>query len=266
MISFQDYSPGAPFVGEGVKWVGLKHFVNFVSSKYFYRILRNTLVLNSLNLIFGFTAPIIFALLANEVKRPKIKKLVQTASYLPYFISSVVVAGMVISFISTDGIVNQIVQMLGFARQSFRTDSSKFPIIYTITNVWKNFGFGSILYFSTLSSIDPALYESASIDGAGRFKQMWHISLPGLKNVIAITLILQIGSILSTNTELILLLYLPATYETADVIGTYIYRLGIEGGQFSYTTAVGLFMSLIGFLLTFFANKISNKLTGYGMW
>ncbi len=266
VISFQDYSPGAPFVGEGVKWVGLKHFVNFVSSKYFYRILRNTLVLNSLNLIFGFTAPIIFALLANEVKRPKIKKLVQTASYLPYFISSVVVAGMVISFISTDGIVNQIVQMLGFARQSFRTDSSKFPIIYTITNVWKNFGFGSILYFSTLSSIDPALYESASIDGAGRFKQMWHISLPGLKNVIAITLILQIGSILSTNTELILLLYLPATYETADVIGTYIYRLGIEGGQFSYTTAVGLFMSLIGFLLTFFANKISNKLTGYGMW
>lgn len=266
IISFQNYTPGSPFVGPNVNWVGFKHFIQFVSGKYFWRLIRNTLVLNGLNLLFGFTLPILFAVLVNEVKNLRFKKVVQTASYLPYFISNVVVAGMVISFTGTDGIVNYLITSLGGTAQSFRTDPSAFPTIYTICNVWKNFGFGSILYISTLSSIDPTLYESARMDGAGRIRQMWHITLPGLKNVIAINFILQIGSILATNSDLILLLYTPATYETADVIGTYIYRLGIEGGQFSYTAAVGLFMSVIGFILTFIANKVSNRVADYGLW
>lgn len=266
VIAFQNYSPGSPFIGPNVDWVGFKHFVQFVTGKYFWRLIRNTLVLNGLNLLFGFTLPIIFALLVNEVRIMRFKKIVQTASYLPYFISSVVVAGMMISFIGTDGLVNQLITSAGGTAQNFRTEPKAFPAIYTICNVWKNFGFGSILYISTLSSIDPTLYEAARLDGAGRLRQMWHITLPGLKNVIAINFILQIGSILATNSELILLLYSTSTYETADVIGTYIYRLGIEGGQFSYTAAVGLFMSVIGFIMTFFANKVSNRVADYGLW
>lgn len=266
VIAFQDYTPGSPFIGSDATWVGLKHFVQFINGKFFWRIIRNTLVLNGLNLVFGYTAPILFAVLINEVKNMRFKKLSQTASYLPYFISNVVVAGMALSFLSTNGIVNQLITLLGGTPQSFQTEPNMFPAIYTIVNVWKGFGFGSILYISTLSSIDPALYESARLDGAGRIQQMWYITFPGLKNVMAINLIMQVGSILSTNSDLILLLYSPSIYETSDVIGTYIYRMGIEGGKFSYTTAVGLFMSIIGFILTFFANKVSNRVAGYGLW
>lgn len=266
VIAFQNYAPGSPFIGPDVQWVGLKHFQTFVQSKYFSRILGNTVRLSVLNLVFGFWVPILFALLVNEVRVHRFKKFVQTASYMPYFISSVVVAGMVISFIDVDGVVNQILSVLGKAPQNYRLVPEAFDTIYTITNVWKNFGFGSILYLSTIASIDPTLYEAARIDGAGRIRQMWYVTLPGLKNIIAINLIMGIGNILAANSELILLLYSPATYEKADVIGTYIYRLGIEGGQFSYTAAVGLFMSVIAFALTFIANKISNKLSGYGLW
>lgn len=266
VIAFQNYAPGSPFIGPDVQWVGLKHFQTFVQSKYFSRILGNTVRLSVLNLVFGFWVPILFALLVNEVRVHRFKKFVQTASYMPYFISSVVVAGMVISFIDVDGVVNQILSLLGKAPQNYRLVPEAFDAIYTITNVWKNFGFGSILYLSTIASIDPTLYEAARIDGAGRIRQMWYVTLPGLKNIIAINLIMGIGNILAANSELILLLYSSATYEKADVIGTYIYRLGIEGGQFSYTAAVGLFMSVIAFALTFIANKISNKLSGYGLW
>ena len=141
-----------------------------------------------------------------------------------------------------------------------------FPAIYTVTNVWKGFGFGSILYFSTISSIDPTMYEAARIDGANRAQQLWHITLPNLLFIIAVQLVMQVGSILNTNRDLILLLYRPSTYETADVIGTYVYRMGIEGGKYSYSTAVSLFMSLIGVTLTVICNRVSNKLTGYGLW
>lgn len=266
VIAFQDYLPGSPFIGEGVRWVGLKYFLKFVQGEYFLRLIRNTLVLSGLNLAFGFTAPILFALLMDQIKTTWLKKAIQTASYMPYFISSVVVAGMVISFIDTDGLVTQFLSLLGMPKQNLRISSKAFPWVYTITNVWKGFGFGSILYFSTISSIDPGQYEAARIDGANRWMQVWHITLPGLRNIIAINLIMAIGGILSTNSELILLLYTSATYDVADVIGTYTYRLGIEGGQYSYTTAAGLFMSLIGFILTFTANKVSNRLTGYGLW
>ena len=242
VIAFQDYMPGSPFLGEGVKWVGLKHFINFVQGEYFGRLIRNTLVLSGLNLLFGFTAPILFALLMDQIGALRFKKLVQTASYMPYFISTVVVAGMVISFIDTQGIVTNFLTLFGLERQNYRINPDAF------------------------SAIDPGLYESAKLDGANRLQQVLHITLPGIKHVIAINLIMAIGGILNTNSELILLLYSEATYNVADVIGTYTYRLGIVGGQYSYTTAAGLFMSVIGFALTCAANRASNRLTGMGLW
>jgi putative aldouronate transport system permease protein len=266
IIAFQDYIPGSPFIGEGVIWVGLKYFIRFVRSEYFFRLIRNTLVLSGLNLVFGFTLPILFALLLDQIHSLNYRKFVQTASYLPYFISSVIVAGMVITFIDTNGIVTNMLSFFGIPPMNYLLNKNAFPVVYTVTNVWKSFGFGSILYFATITSIDPQLYESAKIDGANRFRQVLHITLPGIQRIIAINLIMAIGGILGTNSELILLLYHPATYETADVIGTYVYRQGIVGGEFSYTTAVGLFMSVIAFALTYAANKVSNKLTDYGLW
>ena len=267
IIAFQDYMPGSSFWGKDVIWVGLRHFERFIQGKYFERLIRNTLHLSILNLIFGFTAPILFALLLDQIKRTRFKKTIQTASYMPYFISTVVVAGMVLSFIDEGGIISRFLSaVFGLEDRNWREVGSAFPTIYTITNVWKGFGFGSILYISTISSIDQSQYESARIDGANRLQQCLYITLPGLTNIIAINLIMAIGRILATNSDLILLLYTPAVYDVADVIGTYTYRLGIEGGQYSYTTAAGLFMSVIGFVLTFIANKISNKMTGYGLW
>lgn len=266
VIAFQDYVPGAPFLGEGVKWVGLRWFDKFISGHYFSRLIKNTLILSGLNLLFGFTAPIFFALLLDQIKHTRFKKFIQTASYMPYFISTVVVAGMVISFIDTDGLVTNLLMLLGFDRKNYHVEPSAFPWIYTITNVWKNFGFGSILYCSIISSIDPGLYEAAKLDGANRWQQVWHVTIPGLQAVIAINLITTVGAILAANSELILLLYTPATYDVADVIGTYTYRLGILEGQYSYTTAAGLFTAVIGFAFTYAANKISNKLTGFGLW
>jgi putative aldouronate transport system permease protein len=266
VIAFQDYVPGSPFIGQSVKWVGLKYFIRFVRGEYFFRLIRNTLVLSGLNLAFGFTLPILFALLLDQIRALNFRKFVQTASYLPYFISTVIVAGMVISFIDTNGLITTLLTKFGLEPTNYRLSKTAFPAIYTITNVWKGFGFGSILYFATITSIDPQLYESAKIDGANRFQQVLYITLPGIQRIIAINLIMAIGGILGTNSDLILLLYHPATYEVADVIGTYTYRLGIVGGEYSYTAAVGLFMSVIGFILTFSANKISNKLTDYGLW
>jgi putative aldouronate transport system permease protein len=266
VIAFQDYVPGSPFIGEGVKWVGLKYFIRFIRGEYFLRLIRNTLVLSGLNLAFGFTLPILFALLLDQIRSLNFRKFVQTASYMPYFISTVIVAGMVISFIETNGLITTLLARFGLEPMNYRLSKTAFPVIYTVTNVWKGFGFGSILYFATITSIDPQLYESAKIDGANRFQQVLYITLPGIQRIIAINLIMAIGGILGTNTDLILLLYHSATYEVSDVIGTYVYRLGIVGGEYSYTAAVGLFMSVIGFILTFTANKISNKLTDYGLW
>jgi putative aldouronate transport system permease protein len=266
IIGFQNYFPGSPFIGKGVQWVGLKWILRFIQGEYFWRLIKNTLVLSGLNLAFGFTIPILFALLMDQIRRKNFKKFVQTVSYLPHFISTVIVAGMVLSFINVDGIITQFLALFGFPAQNLRLNSSAFPIVYTVTNVWKSFGFGSILYLSTITSIDPGLYESARIDGANRFQQVIHITLPGIQRIIAINLIMAIGGILGSNSELILNLYHPATYVSADVIGTYTYRLGILGGEFSYTTAVGLFMSIFAFILTYSANKVSNKLTDFGLW
>ncbi len=266
VIAFQDYVPGAPFFGAGTQWVGLKHFEQFINSVYFTRIVRNTIVLNLMNLAMGFWIPIAFALLLNELKDTFFKKFVQTASYLPYFISSVVVAGMVLSFVSTDGIINRLITLCGGTSQAWNTKASAFPWIYTLTCVWQSYGWGSILYLSTISSIDPDLYEAANLDGAGRFKKIWYITLPFMLPLIIIQLIFAIGGIMSVGSEMILLLYNPSTYSTADVIGTYVYRDGLLKGNFSPGAAAGIFMSVINLALTFGANYISRKTTDFSLW
>ena len=266
IIAFQDYLPGDPFWGEGTIWVGFDNFIRFMQSEFFWRLIRNTLVLSALMLLFGFPAPIIFALMIDQLRHLRFKKLIQTVSYMPYFISWVIVVGMVVAFIDINGLVSNILAEFGVIPRNLRNVPVAFPIIYTVTNIWKGFGFGSILYVATLSAIDPGLYESAKIDGANRLHQVWYISLPGIKHVIMIHLILSIGGLLSANTEFILLLYTPATYIVADVLGTYTFRMGILGGQFSMAATVGLFSSAIGFCLVFIANKLSNKVTGFGFW
>ncbi len=268
IIAFQNYTPGRPFLSfdGSVEWVGLQHFKEFIMNPYFWRLIKNTLVFSSLYLLVGFWIPVLFALLLNEVRNLKYKKFVQTASYLPHFISSVVVVGMVMSFINSEGIVNQLCMAMGVGVIPFNTEPKWFPVIYTVTNIWQNFGWGSILYLSAMSAVDPGQYEAARLDGAGRFKQMLHITLPAIKPTIAILLIFDIGAILNANTDMILLLYNPAVYETADVIGTYLYRVGLTEARFSLGSAAGIFISVIGFGLTYLANLFARKFCDYSLW
>lgn len=266
IIAFQNYRPGKDFFFGDVDWVGLKHFAKFFEGKYFGRLMKNTILLSLYNLVFGFWTPIAFALLLNELRHMRYKKFVQTASYLPHFVSSVVVAGMAISFLQSDGLINNILGLFGVPATPYIIKPEAFPPIYVLLNIWKSFGFDSILYLSAITAVDTALYESARLDGANRLQQIRYITIPSIMPTISIMLIMAVGRIIGSNTDLILLLYKPSTYVTADVIGTFVYREGIEGGQFSFTTAVDMFSAAINFALVFLANKISNRLTSYGLW
>ena len=268
VIAFQDYYPGSPFLSfdGSIRWVGFKHIIEFVKSIYFTRVLGNTVRLSICLIIFGFWVPIAFSILLNELKNGYFKKIVQTGSYLPHFISTVVVAGMVISFISTDGILNKLIVFLGGQKKDFLVNSEYFASIYTITNIWKTFGWSTILYLSNIAAINPNLYEAAKIDGANRFHRIWHVTIPSILPSIDILLIFAIGGLLNSNSQLILLIYNPALYKKADVIGTFLYRSGIVGGQFSYGTAVGLFMTIINFILLYIANAITRKRSDHVLW
>lgn len=266
IIAFEDYAAGKPFFGAGVDWVGLKWFKNFVDSYYFARILRNTLVINILHLFMGFWVPIVFALIVNEIKSSKFRKLTQTVSYMPHFISTVIVATMVLSFIASDGIITKFTSLFGYNTGSMNADPKAFKWIYVITCVWKSFGWSSILYLSTITSIDPTLYEAAEVDGCGRIKRIWHITLPHMLPLIMIQLIRSVGGMLGSNTDMILLLYNPAVYSDADVIGTFVYRETLMSGKYSYGTASGLLMSVMSFTLVWIANWVSRKTTDFSMW
>ena len=267
VMAFQNYRAGDNiFDLVNAKWVGFKYFEQYLNSIYFKRTFTNTIRLSVLNLVFGFTMPIVFALLLNEVRHLRMKKTVQTISYLPHFISTVVVAGMVISFTDINGLINNFLAVFGVPAQEWLVKAKNFPAIYTITNVWKGFGFGSILYFSALSSIDQQMYEAARIDGANRWQQMRYITLPSLAFIIAVQLVMKTGQMLQSNRDLILLLYRSSNASMSDTISTYVYRQGIEGGKYSLATAVGLFSSVISLALTFITNKISNRISGYGLW
>ena len=264
LMAFENYRAQLGVLGS--KWVGLYHFKDFLTSPHSLNVIRNTLFISVYSLLVGFPCPIILALLLNEVRCQAYKRTVQTISYMPYFISNVVICGMIKSFMSYDGVFNQITAMFGMAPKSFLSDPALFPSVIVFSDLWQCIGWTSIIYMAALAGIDPDLYEAAHIDGCGRLRQMWHITLPGIVPTIITLLILSIGGLLGANSGKILLLYSPLTYETGDVIGTFIYRRGLQGGDFSYSTAVGLFQTVINFLLLIFANWFSNKTTETSLW
>lgn len=264
IIAFKDFTPGLGITGS--PWVGLKHFEAFITDHYFVRLLKNTLLISLYSLVWGFPAPILLAVLLNELRHEWYKKTVQTISYLPHFVSMVVICGMIKIFCSSDGIINDFMTLFGGAAQNLLQKPQYFRTIYIITDIWQGVGWGTIIYLSALASVDQSLYEAAMVDGAGRFRRIWHITLPGILPTIVILLIMRIGSLLSVGYEKIILLYNPMTYETADVISSYVYRKGLQEFNWSYSSAVGLFNSVINMILLVVANKISRAVTETSLW
>ncbi len=266
IIAFKNFSPFRGIMQS--PWAGFAHFKFFLTSNDFWRVMFNTIRINILALIFGFPAPIILALLLNEVFNKRFKKAVQTISYLPYFVSWVVVAGLVRSVLSPDGgLVNLILYNI-FKTQPihFLAEPNPFIAIVIISDIWKGVGISSIYYIAAISNINPLMYESAIIDGANRWKQTWYITLPGIKTMITILLVLNIGNIVTIGFEKIFLLYNPLVYSVGDVISTYTYRLGLEQQQFSLTTAIGLSQSVVNFIMVFSANTIVKRISKWSMW
>ncbi|WNR47102.1 ABC transporter permease subunit [Paenibacillus roseipurpureus] len=243
----------------GSPWIGLEHFVNFFKSYYFTRILRNTLVISFYSIVIGFPAPIILALLLNEVRNQVFKRVVQTVTYMPHFISVVVVSGMIIAFTQKQGLFNDVLSVLGVPRENWLLNADWFRAIFVGSDIWQEIGWGSIIYLAALTGIDSSLYEAAKIDGAGRWKQLIHITLPGLLPTIIILLILRMGFVMNVGFEKVILLYSPSTYEKADVISSFVYRKGIIEANYSYATAVGFFNSAVNFIFLLSANKLSKK-------
>lgn len=264
IMAFQDFNITKGFLGSPL--VGLKHFKSFFSSYFFGRLIRNTLLINIYNLIFSFPIPIVFALLLNELQSQKFKKTVQTVSYLPYFISMVVIGGLIHTFTAENGLISNIVSSLGGPGGNLLIDPANFRTIFVSSNIWQFFGWDSIIYIAALAGIDVALYEAATVDGAGRWQKMWHITLPGIKPTIIIMLILRLGSMMNVGFEKIILLYNPSTYETADVISSFVYRRGIQEADYSFSAAVGLFNSLVNFVLLVASNIVSRKVSETSLW
>lgn len=265
IIAFRKFIPGGP--AYGVEWVGLKYFRLFMTDSTFWNVFKNTLVLSLSSLIWGFPFPIIFALLLNELKGRRFKKFVQTASYLPHFLSTVIVAGMILQILSpSSGVVNAFLQHFTGHTTNFMSIPEWFPTIYVSSGIWQGMGWGAILYLAALSNINMELYESARIDGANRWKQTLFITIPGILPTIVILLILNIGGLMGIGFEKILLLYNPVIYSTADVIDTYLYRMAMQSNSFSYATAIGLLNSIIGLILITLANFASKKFSDTSIW
>jgi putative aldouronate transport system permease protein len=252
----------------GSDWVGLKHFKSLFASKEFYIVLKNTLLLNVYSLIFGFPAPIILALLLNEVRVEWYKRLVQNLLYLPHFISWVVLGGILITILSpARGVINSIlVKGLGIEPIYFLGDTFWWPVTFVLSGIWREAGWGTILYLAAMANVDPQLYEAAKIDGANKLRQTWHITLPGIRSTVAILLILKVGHMMDIGFEQIFVLQNDMVLGISDVISTYVYRVGLLSAQYSYTTALGLFQSLIALILVITVNKIVKSLGENGLW
>lgn len=265
LISFKKFEPLKGILGS--PWVGFEYFRYFFDSIYFWRLLKNTILLSLYSLLWGFPVPLCFALLLNELKEGLFKKSVQTISYLPHFISIVVVVGMVLNFTTLQGgIVNQVLGWFGVQPINFMSEPGWFRTIYISSSIWQSFGWSSIIYLAAISGIDPQLYEAAEIDGANRWQKMWRISLPCLLPTIIILLILSIGQLMDVGFEKIILLYNPTLYETADVIATFVYRQGILNADYSYSTAIGLFNNVINLILLISVNQLSRKVSETSLW
>lgn len=264
-IAFKDYSV---FRGiEGSAWVGFEHFETLFGNDQFLRAIKNTLIISFLSLIFGFPIPILLALMFNEVLNQKFKRTAQTIVYLPHFISTVIIAGIVITaFSPSSGIVNLLLSKFGVDPIYFLTKPEWFRPIFIGSGIWQEAGFSSIVFLAAMAGINPSLYESAVVDGASRWQMMWKITIPSIMPTIIIMLIIRIGNMLEVSFEMIILLYQPATYETADVVNTYIYRQGLQAGQYDFAAAAGLFNAVIAFALVMTANTISKRYSRTSLW
>lgn len=267
LLSFFDYSIRGGLFGS--EFVGLKYFIEFFTGPYFWRLMKNTLLLNVLNILFTFPLPIVFALMLNEINNKFFKKFTQTVSYMPHFISTVIVVGIMTNMFSpTSGVVNKVLISLGVTDKeiNFFLDPSWFRPLYIGSEIWQHFGWNSIIYLASLASVDSQLYDAAKVDGAGKWRQLWSVTLPGIANVTITMLILSLGSLMNVGFEKVLLMYDPATYSSSDVIATYTYREGIVGGQLGYGSAVSLFNSVINLALLVAFNKISKKVSEVSLW
>ncbi|WP_420832463.1 ABC transporter permease [Paenibacillus periandrae] len=264
IIAFKEYSPMKGIIGS--EWVGLANFKSFFNSYYFWRILKNTIVISLYTLLFEFPTPIILALLINEVRNQIFKRTVQTITYMPYFISLVVICGMITDFTNSGGIVNSLLMYLGYDGMALLQKPDMFRSIYVLSEIWQKMGWESIIYIAALMGIDQEQYEAARMDGANRWKQMMHITLPGIMPTVAIMFILRIGNLLNVGFEKIILLYTPVTYETADVISSFVYRKGLLEFGWSYSAAVGIFNSLINLILLITANYLSRRISQNSLW
>ena len=264
-IAFKDYSI---FRGiDGSPWIGFEHFQTLFDNDQFIRALRNTIYISLYSLLFGFPVPILLALMFNEVLNQWFKKSVQTIVYLPHFISSVIIAGIVITaFSPSAGIVNTLLGLFGIDPIYFLTKAEWFRPIFIGTTIWQEAGFQSIVYLAAIAGVSPTLYESAVVDGASRWQMMWKITIPCILPTIIIMLIIRIGNMLEVSFEMIILLYQPATYETADVVNTFIYRQGLQGGQYDLAAAAGLFNAVVAFVLVMTANAISKRYSRTSLW
>jgi len=263
-IAFKDFSPAKGIWGS--PWVGFKHFESFFNGIYFWRLIKNTILINVYDLLFGFPAAIMLALLLNEIRQNAFKRVVQTISYLPHFISIVIVAGMMVDFLSRSGLINQILGSFGIEPIDFLKEEGWFRFLFVSSGIWQGIGWGSIVYLAAMATIDPTLYEAARMDGANRFQQVLHITIPGIMPTIVILFILNMGNMLTVGSEKVLLLYNPLTYETSDVISTYVYRKGVLEASYSFTAAVGLFNSVISFILIVAANSFVKRISENKLW
>ena len=265
LMAFQDFKPALGIWGS--KWVVLKHFEKFIGGIYFWRLVRNTLSINLGMLLVGFPIPILFALLLNEIPHRGFQRVTQTVTYMPHFISSVVVCGLMLQFCGSNGILTRMLAALGLTPQTnLFTVPSLFQPLYIGMNVWKNMGWDSIIFFAALTSVDSELHEAAQIDGAGRWRRMLHVTLPAIMPTVVILLIMRIGNLMSLGWDQIILLYNERVYETADVISTYVYRMGLTKFEYSFGSAVGLLNSVINVILLMGANALSRKVNETSLW
>lgn len=264
LIAFKDFSLVRGIWGSS--WIGFDNFQYLFQSADFYKVLRNSLILSFYHIVFGFPAPILLALMLNEVRNMVFKRISQTVLYLPHFISWVVLSGMIINFLSpSTGPVNYVIQWLGYEPVSFLLKAEYFRTILVSAEVWKGAGWGTIIYLAAMTSISPALYESAKLDGASRIQQMRYITLPGIATTITVLLVLQLGHVLDNGFEQVFLLYNPSTYDVADVFETYTYRIGLLDGRMSFAAAVGLFKAAVGLVMVLAANRVA-KFFGNQLW
>ncbi len=264
IIAFKDYNPMLGIIGS--KWVGFTHFKNFFNDIYFWRLIRNTLRISISDLLINFPLAIIFALLLNEIQRKHFKKIVQSVSYIPHFISMVVVCGMVKQFTGDDGIITWFLTLFGFEKQALLAVPKYYLPIHILSNTWQHMGWNSIIYLAALSAVDDQLYEAAALDGATRLQQVRHVTIPGIMETIVIMFILKVGQLLNVGYEKVILLYNPNIYETADIINSYVFRKGLLEFNWSYSTAVGLFNTVVSVILVLAANKFSKKVGQDGLF